>query len=175
MVFRQTDPRFPFLWETADQPPMRWHGEGEGPVHYFADAPDGAWAELLRREEITAPDDVATIRRALWPVELPEIPSARPDLPFEILAGGPATYEACRAEPRRLREGRVNGFTAPSAALLNGSARGWRVDRGLQPALARDGKVIVLFGRRPDLIGWPPTIEGRPSDDLVSRARHFGR
>jgi hypothetical protein len=27
--------------------------------------PDGAWAELLRHEEITDPEDAATIRRAL--------------------------------------------------------------------------------------------------------------
>jgi hypothetical protein len=35
--------------------------------------------------------------------------------------------------------------------------------------------VIVLFGARPDLVGWEAVYEGRPSDELVSRVRHFGR
>jgi hypothetical protein len=34
------------------QPPMRWHGPGEGPVQYLSDTPTGAWAELLRHEEV---------------------------------------------------------------------------------------------------------------------------
>ena len=68
--FRHADIRLPFLWEGPDQPPGRWHGEGEGPVHYFADTPDGAWAEFLRHEGITDPDDLDTVRRALWAVEL---------------------------------------------------------------------------------------------------------
>ena len=57
IVFRQADPRYPFLWSDPAQPAARWHGEAEGPAHYFADTPDGAWAELLRHEEITDPAD----------------------------------------------------------------------------------------------------------------------
>lgn len=48
IVFRHADPRFPFLWEIAEQSAARWHGDHEGPAHYFADTPDGAWAEFLR-------------------------------------------------------------------------------------------------------------------------------
>jgi hypothetical protein len=136
-VFRHADPRFPFLWEGADQPPARGHGEGEGPVHYFADTPDGAWAELLRHEEITAPEDVATIRRALWAVELHEEPEERSTLPSRILTGGRETYPDCRAEARRLRKGGAMGLVAPSAALLEDGAHGWRVDGGLQPGPAK--------------------------------------
>ena len=57
ILFRHADPRFPFLWETADQPGARWHGDREGPAHYFADTPDGAWAEFLRLEEIKTGHD----------------------------------------------------------------------------------------------------------------------
>src|SRR5262245_40501368 len=53
ILFRQVDARFPFLWEDARQPAGRWHAAGDGPAHYFADTPDGAWAEFLRHEEIT--------------------------------------------------------------------------------------------------------------------------
>jgi hypothetical protein len=54
IVFRHADPSLPFLWEDVGQPPARWHGDGDGPVQYFTDTPDGAWAEFLRHEEIKA-------------------------------------------------------------------------------------------------------------------------
>ena len=64
IVYRHADPRFPFLWEGNDQPPARWHGQGEGPVQYFADTPDGAWAEFLRHEGIRADAELVNLRRA---------------------------------------------------------------------------------------------------------------
>ena len=64
VVEGQCDSRFPFLWEGAGQPPARWHGDGEGPVHYLTDTPDGAWAEFLRHEEIRDPQDLETVTRA---------------------------------------------------------------------------------------------------------------
>ena len=64
IAFRHTDPRYPFLWECGSQPAGRWHAQGEGPAHYFNDTPDGAWAEFLRHEEITEPEDLSGIRRA---------------------------------------------------------------------------------------------------------------
>ena len=66
IVFRHADPRFPFLWETASQPSGRWHAAGQGPAHYLADTPFGAWAELLRHEEITDTADLAGVRRAIF-------------------------------------------------------------------------------------------------------------
>lgn len=171
--FRHADPRHPFLWEDLAQPAARWHTDGEGPAHYFCDTPDGAWAELIRHEEITAPEDLATIRRALWAVEVGDMPSVAPDLPSDVLTGGPETYRTCQAEARRLRERGEAGLVAPSAALRPGAARGWRVDGGLQPGEARDGRVIVLFSRRPDLVGWPAAIEGRPREDMLIQVRHF--
>lgn len=173
--FRHTDARFPFLWEDATQPAARWHAEGEGPVHYFCDTPDGAWAEFLRHEEITDPEDLTTIRRTLWAVDLGKEPSRAVNLPMETLIGGPETHAACQAEAHRLRRNGAARIVALSAALLPGGAQGWRVDGGLQPGAPRDGRVIVLFGRRPDLVGWPAAREGRPGEELLSRVRHFGR
>ena len=63
IVFRQVDGRYPFPWEDARQPAGRWHADGEGPAHCFADTPDGARAEFLRHEEISNPGDVQTVRR----------------------------------------------------------------------------------------------------------------
>jgi hypothetical protein len=173
--FRHVDARFPFLWESELQPGGRWHPDGHGPVQYFADTPDGAWAELLRHEEIRDEADVATIRRALWAVELPDEALARPRLPREVLRGGRATYAPCQAEAQRLRRRGATGLLAPSAALRDGEARGWRVSGGLQPARERGGNVVVLFGRRPDLVGWSAAAEGRPHRTLLSKVRHFAK
>lgn len=63
------------------------------------------------------------------------------------------------------------GLIAPSAALREGGAHGWRVDEGLRAGPPRDGMTIVLFGRRPDLVGWRACAEGRPEPSLLERVR----
>jgi hypothetical protein len=166
-------PRFPFLWEGASQPPARWHGPDEGPVQYLADTPDGAWAELLRHEAIRDPLDLATIARAIWAVDVPDEPSTAPRLADAVMTGNSSTHKACRREASRLRALGVARIEAPSAALLPGGAAGQVVRGGLVDAPARDGKVWVLFGRRPDLVGWQVAAQGRPSDRLLRRVRHL--
>ncbi len=173
IVFRHADPRFPFLWESAEQPPGRWHGEGEGPAHYLAETPDGAWAELLRHEEITDPADVETIARSLWAVEVPDPPATEPDLPIATLTGGIETYEACRRKARSLRRRGATGLIAPSAALIDGTSSGFRTGGGLRPAAARTERVLVLFGPRPDLVGWVACAVGRPRPDRLARVQHL--
>jgi hypothetical protein len=90
-----------------------------------------------------------------------------------MLTGDPESYTACREEARRLRSRGAASLVAPSAALLPDSAHGFRVDGGLQQGDPRDGRVIVLFGPRPDLLGWPAAAEGRPDEDLLPRVRQF--
>jgi hypothetical protein len=174
IVFRHADSRFPFLWETDAQPPARWHGPGEGPVAYFAETPDGAWAEFLRHEEIMDPADLAGVVRALWAVELPELPDARPQLPSEVLTGDLDSYGACQAEARRLRTRGAEGLTAPSAALRSRTPSGFRTNGGLRPGPSRSERVVVVFGAQPRLLGWSACSEGRPRPDLLHRVRHFG-
>ena len=171
IAFRHADPRFPFLQEDSSQSAGRWNAAGDL-THYFCDTPDGAWAEFLRHEEITDPEDLLTIRRALWAVDIGEPPSLKPDLPQEVLMGGPENWPACRqfARPHRDKEA---GITALSAALRPGGAHSWRVDGGLQRGPVRDGTVFALFGARPDLVGWAATVEGRPSEELLEDVRHF--
>jgi hypothetical protein len=176
IVYRHADPRFPFLWESAGQPPARWHAEDEGPVQYFADTPDGAWAEFLRHEGIGEESELANVRRAIWAVEVPDdLAAAVPRLPVTLLTGGLATYEACRREARRLRANGAPALRAISAALLPGGARGCKVDGGLQPAGNRDGIVLAVFGARPDFTGWMAAFTGRPRTDLVRRVRPLSR
>ena len=174
IVYRHADPRFPFLWESGNQPPARWHGAGEGPVQYFADTPDGAWAEFVRHEGLTEESELANVRRALWAVELTDdLPAATPRLAQPVLSGGIAAYAECRKEARRLRNEGAAALRAPSAALLAGGARGWKVDGGLQPAAEREGTVLAVFGLRPDFVGWIGAFAGRPRADLLARVRHL--
>ena len=171
IAFRHADRRFPFLWGYSSQPAGRWNAAGEL-THYLCDTPDGAWAEFLRHEEIDDPQDLLTVRRAMWAVDIGKAPTVEVAGPREVLRGGPETWPACQELAQQYRTS-TDGITAPSDALHSGSAHGWRVDGGLQPGPDRDGKVIVLFGLRPDLVGWAATIEGRPGDDLLERVRHY--
>lgn len=173
--YRHADPRYPFLWETRRQPAGRWHDMGDGPVHYLASTPDAAWAELLRHEEVTDPEDVATIRRAMWVVEVPDdtLPAAR--LPLRVLRGDEASYEACRREARRLRSTGAPGLRAPSAAVVSTTGSGHRVEDGLRTGPRRPEETMVLFGPRPDLIGWAACQVGQPRADILRRVRHLRR
>jgi len=171
IVFRHGDPRFPFLWESSAQPPARWHGAGDGPAHYFSATADGAWAEFLRHEAITDPADLEGVARSLWAIELPSIPERRPTLDQATLTGNVASYAACQAEARRLRDAGADGLTAPSAALPSGAPSGFRTDGGLVSGPERDEGVFVLFGPRPDLVGWAACADGRPREDLLPRVR----
>ena len=173
IVYRHCDRRFPYLWESADQPAARWHARGDGPVHYFADSPAGAWAEFVRHEEITDVEDLAGVERAIWAVEIGDIPPDRPALADQILLGGMSSYAACQAEARRLRSIDSLGMVTMSAALEAGEAAGWHVDEGSRRANPRNPQVIVLFGRRPDLEGWPVVSDGRPEPSILSDVRHF--
>lgn len=173
IVFRHADPRFPFLWESAEQPLARWHDMGEGPVHYFAETADGAWAEFLRHEGITDPADLVGIARSIWAVELVRPPRTRPLLPPAVVSGDTSSYDACRGEARRLRARGARGLVARSAAIDAATPAGFRTDRGLRPGPRRSERVYALFGRRPDLVGWAACAEGRPRDDLLRRVRHL--
>jgi hypothetical protein len=173
ILFRHVDPRYPFLWETPDQPPARWHDFGDGPVHYLSDTSDGAWAEFLRHEEITEAEDLAGIQRTMWAVDIAEAPARRSGLPLRVVTGGPETYARCRSYARRLRAEGETGFSVEGAALRRGEARGWRVENGLQPGEDRNGRVVVAFGPRPDLVGWPAATAGRPPAYLLERVRYY--
>src|SRR5437588_12657997 len=117
IFYRHCDPRFPFLWESNQQPAARWHGPGQGPVQYLADTPDGAWAELMRHEGISSEEDLEGVERDLWAVDMPlaSLTTIEPELPLSVLLGGLDSYPACRAEALRLRGTGIKTFIAPSA------------------------------------------------------------
>jgi hypothetical protein len=171
--FRQVDRRYPFLWEDSRQPAGRWHAQGEGPAHYIADTPDGAWAEFLRHEEITDADDLPTIRRQLWAVDLGDEAAEPVQVPAHLVRGGLETYARCQQEAAALRARGHRRIVAPSAALLPGGARGVTVRAGVRPAAPRDGRVFVVFGPPADLVGWIAADPGCPAADLLERINYF--
>src|SRR5579883_2314713 len=133
ILFRHADPRYPFLVEAGvPQATGRWNKPGDGPTQYFADTPDGAWAEFLRHEEIRDPADLEGIQRTIWAVEVEDLPAGTVSLPEATLTGGFESYPVCQTEAHRLRAAGASGLVAKSAALLPGGARGWRVRAGLQ-------------------------------------------
>jgi hypothetical protein len=171
IAYRHADRRYPFFWEGPGQPPARWHDAGDPPTQYLSDTPDGAWAEFLRHEEITDARDLPTIRRAVWAVDLGNTALTESGLPKRTVTGGPESYPACRAEARRLRNRGAGGLVAASAALRPGGAGGWLVHGGLRRGTPRNGRTIVLFGERPELVGWKACDEGRPGAELLEMVR----
>jgi hypothetical protein len=174
-LYRQCDSRCAFLWGSARQPEGRWHAPRDGPVQHLASSPDGAWAELLRHEEIHEPEDLDGITRALWAIELDEIPDTRPDLDNATLRGDQGSYAACQTEGKRLRDLGNWGLTTPSAALRDAEVSPWRaVGEVNVPASGRAAAVVVLFGARRDLEGWLLVDRGAPPSHVLPRIRHFG-
>jgi len=173
IVFRQVDARYPFLWEDARQPAARWHADTDGPAHYFADTPDGAWAEFLRHEEITDPRDLPTIRRRMWAVDIGDAELLPVDLPESTLTGGRDSYAACQQAAAALRAQGATRLVARTAALVAGGARPVRVAGGERAAEPRDGHTIVIFGPAGDLPGWIAADEAAPAADLIERVHHY--
>ena len=101
-AYRVVDVRFPPVGADADQPEGRWHAEGEGPCHYLATTPEGAWAEVLRHEALRDPDDVVDLHRSLWVVELPT-PEAHVTVPRTTAAVFRLSWSRCQDAARVLR------------------------------------------------------------------------
>ncbi len=156
IAFRQCDARCPFLWEGAAQPEGRWHAAGEGPAHYFADTPDGAWADFLRHEEIRDPADLATIRRAIWAVDIGDAPAVRPNLPVQTMQGDRSTWPACQAAARELRASGQRRLEAPLAALP-------------------DSRMLYYCGEPSELklAGWIAAVDASPPQAVMRRVALF--
>ena len=175
-LYRAGDVRFPFVWTSSTQPAGRWHGPGEGPCHYLATTPKGAWAEVLRHEGISTADDLAGLERALWEVDagsVAEVAAAvAARLPDAVLTGDESTYERCRAEARRLRQDGAPGLAAPSAALVSGVAARTMLERSATIAVAVEPSRVVVLFPPVTLSAWP-LAEGRCGPDVLEDVRQL--
>ena len=174
IVFRNTDVDVPFFWDSDRQPAQRWHGDGEGPAQYASSTPDASWAEFLRHNGISDVDDLAGIQRTMWAVEIDDDePTGLPVLPLATLTGGLGSYSRCKSEAARLRTSGSTRLIAISAAVLPGTPSGWLSGSRLVPGPARDELTIVLFGARPEFVGWVSATPGQPHPTLLGRVRHL--
>lgn len=174
IVFRNTDTDVPFFWDSARQPAARWHGDGSGPAQYTSSTASAAWAEFLRHAGITDPVDLAGVERTMWAIEIADTESTRSSiLPLRALTGDRTSYPRCQAKAARLRRRGATRLLASSAAVLPGTPSGWICDPHLEPAGAREESTIVLFGARPDVVGWVAAAGGRPEPELLDRVRRL--
>ena len=173
ILYRHAHSRFPFFGESTDQLAARRHGAGEAPVHYFADPPDGAWAEFVRprgnhrRVSQRSPHRVG--RRGPGRLS-PKTPRARARSADRWSRDAGSLTKGRGA----LRPKGAKAQRAPSPALLPGGAQGgWKVDRLLR-AVERVGIVLAIFRPRPDVVGWTAAFARRPPSDQLIRVRHSG-
>jgi hypothetical protein len=123
VAFRHS--RFPTpFWARPNAQPGRWHAPGDGPTQYLSLSPEGAWAELIRREDVSDDDAVAAIRVPIWIASIAADGLADyRDLGRAEAAGLSAEalvdedYGPCQREGRRLRSLGYDGVITPSAAL----------------------------------------------------------
>jgi hypothetical protein len=170
--YRVCDRRYPFLWAGSDQPPGRWYDTGEGPCHYLATAAKGAWAEILRHEQITQLVDLLDVDLSVWDVDTPQ-PTEAPLLDEDTLTGDETSYSACRNEARRLRANGAIRLRVRSAAVLSGQAERYGIDSaGTREVGTSPTETMVLFGTPNDLVGMP-AAEGHPEPTILRDVRNL--
>lgn len=163
------------LWARPNRTAQRWNRAGEGPTQYLSLSTDGAWAELIRAEELRSPGDVRAVSMPMWVLRIREthIADYRTFERAEAAGFPPDALvdddrERCRAEGTRLRASGFRGVVTPSAAMP-------------------DCMNLTLFGSRlavdwecPDekrLASFVPVKQmavGHPPDGLLDQVRHRG-
>ena len=161
------------LWVRENTLPGRWHGRGDGPTQYLSLSTDGAWAELIRAEELTSEDEVAMVSVPLWALEVRQAMvvdystfELAEESGFDPAALVSDDHRRCRREGRRLRALGYAGVLAPSAALpgaVNQTLFGPRVAStwGHPPLLASSLPATVI-------------AKGAPPPGLLPRVRQLG-
>jgi RES domain-containing protein len=172
LVHRYSSYDTPF-WARENSRPGRWHAHGDGPTQYMSTSAEGAWAELIRREELRSEDEVAMVSVSMWAIAIAQqmIVDYSTFERAEAAGFDPEAlvdddYERCQREGRRLRALNYSGILAPSAALpdaLNLTIFGART--------------ASTWGRAPLLASsLPATIitKGAPPPGLLARVRRIG-
>lgn len=161
------------FWARENTLPGRWHVPGDGATQYLSRSTDGAWAELIRHEELTTEDEVAMVSVQMWALavtqamivdystfELAQAAGFPPDALVE------QDYVRCQNEGARLRRLGCSGILAPSAALP-GAVN-----------LTLFGPRMASTWNRPPLLAssLPATViaKGAPPPGLLAEVRQLG-
>jgi len=171
IAWRYSNYDTPF-WARNNTRDGRWSTGGEASVQYLAMEPNGAWAELIRSEELRSEEEVSTVRIAIWVVAVNEVLVDYSTFEKADAAGfAPEAlvdddWGRCQDEGRRLRGLGYGGVMTPSAALPGAIN------------LVIFGPRILWAWRRPVILSAtiPATIAavGSPPAGLVGRVRYFG-
>ncbi len=164
------------LWARPNSSPHRWNRAREAATQYLSLSPEGAWAELIRAEDLTTDADVHLVQMPMWVLRLQELHIAD-YATFEKAeaAGFPPgalvdeDQERCRAEATRLREHGFRGVLAPSAALpgdVNLTLFGPRL--AVEWSCSDEGRLGSFIPVKQLAVGHPP-------DGLLPSVRQHGR
>jgi hypothetical protein len=161
------------LWSRPNSEGGRWHRHGDGPTQYLSLSTDGAWAELIRREELTSEDEVSLVRVPMWEIQIDQalVVDYSTFQKTQDAGSDPETlvsddYARCRQEASRLRTGGYHSVLAPNAALPG--------ERNLTLFGAR----VASSWDRPKLLksSMPAKViaVGAPPAGLLERVRRYG-
>lgn len=172
IVHRYSSYDTPF-WVGDNTVPGRWHVRGNGPTQYLSFSTDGAWAELIRSEELATEAEVTMVSIQMWAVHVVQaIVVDYSTFEFAEAAGFDPDalvdedYSRCQQEGRRLRRLGYSGVLAPSAGLPG------------EINLTLFGPRMASTWNRPPLLAssLPATVitKGAPPPGLLSRVRARG-
>ena len=161
------------FWARENTEPGRWHSRGDGPTQYLSRSTDGAWAELIRNEQLTSEDEVSMVSVQMWAVAVNDAMIVdystfeRADgAGFDPEAFVDEDYARAQQEGMRLRRLGYSGVLAPSAALPDAIN------------LTLFGPRIASTWDRPPLLAssLPATVitKGAPPPGLLARVRQVG-
>ena len=181
--FRVCDRRFPFLWSGPGQRSGRWNQQVDEPVHNLASSPLVAWAEWLRVQEISEPEDIDGVAAALGAMVIPESWSDAelPELDLPIEAVLVTDAEAWQRRQQAIKHHKAKGalgLRAGSAAMQSPFTHPCRrCSDGVEAddSLHKPPQVFVLWCAAKQLAGWACGKTGRPSAELLPFVRHQGR
>jgi RES domain-containing protein len=172
VFFRYSSYDVPF-WVRPNTTDERWNRAGDGPTQYLSVTADGAWAELIRNENLHSEADLRLVNMPLWQVEI-EQSSVADYRDFEIAeeAGFPPEalidddQSRCREEGLRLRKAGFTGVLYPSAALP-----------GELNLVLFGPRILLPWGAPRILASGVPAMRltvGAPPPDVLPRVRHVG-
>ncbi len=161
------------FWARENSLPGRWHMRGDGPTQYLSLSTDGAWAELIRNEELRSEDEAAMVSVQMWAVAVNQAMvvdystfERAEAAGFEPEALVAEDYARCQREGARLRGLDYSGILAPSAALP-GAVN-----------LSLFGPRMASTWNRPPLLAssLPATVitKGAPPPGLLTQVRQIG-
>jgi RES domain-containing protein len=170
--FRYSSYDVPF-WARPNTTDERWHFGGDGATQYLSATTDGAWAELIRNENLRSESDLLLVSMPLWHAKIEQTHIAdyhdfetAETAGFDPEALVHDSQNTCQEEGRRLRRAGFSGVLYPSSALP-----------GEENLVLFGPRISLPWGAPRRLVSGIPASQlsvGSPPADLLPRVRHVG-